>query len=755
MIRQFCFSLALICWLPFLAFAEPALVQSGEHENFTRLVVPLNAVSEWSVTQADNKIVLRVDDFVDGFDTTQVFARIPRTRLDEIRSDANTLTLSLACDCVAATFEEVGPYFVIDIASAGISLAGVSVPVAPEAAEMMPQELDPLPLPAAVKAIPSPLPLTGTIPSGVSQFPQPALDRTTLGSVERQILTDMQEQLTREFGSAATTGVLTVAPDRPLPTIPQLNEPEPEPTPSGIVEPQFGPLANVRISSSLDRPAGKRRQTIDIAGLSCPPIGSLDVLTWGTDEPFATQIAGARDGLYGELDRLNPEAATKLAKRYLYFGFGAEARQIIELDPSLIKAQAQLLAIADILDGLEPHNPSILNRATDCEPEAILWATLAIPEPVQGAKPDADAALRALSKLPVHLRQILAPALSNKFRAYGDTQSAAQALRSLQRTSTPQTPSAKLANAELQLQEGETTYGTTQLEEMVAENTEQSPAALVALVDAKIAANQPIKARTAELVEAYLQELGGTQLEPELRRIHILAMLKSSQFDSAFAALEAFDGGDNSPAAKDLRMHLLRDLATSANDIVFLEHIFEQDEKEIKGLPASDLATLAKRFLATGFPERAERTLGYVAAQSMTDDHKRLAARTALALEKPEKAQAVLQQLDDDASNTLRADAKRMSGAYGEAHALYAQSEQPQPAAEAAWMAEDWQGLTTSETPVFGPATRLTSFTEGVTGNPTAGMLERSAAALEESVSARETLAELLSADELQIQVEN
>ena len=353
------------------------------------------------------------------------------------------------------------------------------------------------------------------------------------------------------------------------------------------------------------------------------------------------------------------------------------------------------------------------------------------------------------------MRQILAPALSNKLRAYGDTQSAAQALRSLQRTSTPPPPAAKLANAELKLQGGETTYGTAQLEEIVAENTEKSPAALVALIDAKIAANQPITARTAELVDTYLQELGGTQLEPELQRIHILAMLKSGQFDAAFAAKETYDGGENSPETRDLRTHLLRDLATSADDIVFLEHIFEQDEKDIKGLPASDLATLAERFLATGFPERAERTLGYLAAQSMTADYKRLAAGIALALGKPEKAQAVLQQLDDGTSNTLRADAKRMSGAYGEAHALYAQSEQLQPAAEAAWMAEDWQGLTTSETPVFGPATRLTAFSEDVAGNPTTGMLARSAAALEESISARETLADLLSADELQIEVEN
>lgn len=755
MSRGFIWGLGLVCWLPLSALAESAFVQSGEHEEFTRLVTPLTGVSDWSVTQKDSQIIISFTDFEGGFDTAEVFDRIPRNRIDQLSSDANTLTLSLSCTCVAATFLAPGPYLVVDIAAEGVSLEGTSVPVAIEAAELPLPEPEPLPRPSAVTPVLPPFALTRPKTANTPNFSQPTLDRTALGAAEKQVLSEMQEQLAQEFGSAATSGILTLAPDRPLPTIPQLATQQPEPALPEIIEPQFGPLANVRISSSLDRPAGKRRETIDIAGLSCPPTGALDMLNWGTDDPFAIQIAAARDGLYGELDRLNPEAATVLAKRYLYFGFGAEARQIIELDPGLIKAQAQLLAISDILDGLTPRDPSVLKRATDCEPEVILWATLAQPEPVQGAKPDADAALRALSKMPLHLRLILAPALSDKLRAYGDTQSAAQALRSLERTPTPLQPAAQLAKAELQLQKGEADSGKAQLEDMVTENTEQSPAALIALVEAKIAAKQPITAETAELVEAYAQELRRTELGPDLRRVHILAMLKSGQFDEAFAANAALGGNENTTEAKTLRAHLLRDLATSADDIVFLEHIFDQRAADIKDLPASDLATLASRFLDTGFPERAERTLSYLSPQSMNPDQKLLTARVALALGKPEKAQASLSGLEGAVADTLRADAKRMSGAYDEAHALYAQSEQTQPAAEAAWMSEEWQGLTPTETPVFGPATRLAAFAEDVPSDPTTGMLARSAAALEESEAARATLAELLGADALQVQSKN
>lgn len=757
-------SLGLTLGLSCAALADPAVVQSGEHENFTRLVTPLTGVTDWSVAQAQDQIIVTFENHEDGFDTARVFDLIPRERVRLLETDTNSMTVSLACDCVAATFLAPGPYLVVDIAQKGVSLEGApvaSVEVAP--AEQAPQtpQVVPLPRPLPLKvpkqttaapALP-PLLLTRRTATPTFNVEQPALNREALQENERQVLIEMQEQLVRELGSAATRGVLVPAPDRALPEIPQLTQTNPEivEEPPEIVEPQFGPLENIRISSSLDRPNTPQREKLEISGLSCPAIGALDLASWGTADPFAIQIAAARDGLFGELDRLNHTAAVKLAQLYLYFGFGAEARQILALEPKLMEEHTQLLVIADIFDGIQPRDAAGLARALDCEPEVILWATLVQPEPVQGAKPDSDAALRALDNLPFHLREILAPALSKKLLAYGDSNSAAQALRSLERTPMRLASAAKLAQAELKLQTGDIENGKAQLEEVATNNSIDSPTALIALIDAKIAAKQPVPMKHAELIEAYAQELRETELGPDLRRTHVLALLKSGQFDEAFAANAALGGDENTPVAKNLRAHLLGDLARYADDIVFLEHIFTQSETDIAGLHASDLSILAERFLTTGFAQRAERTIGFIADDSMTADQKLLAARIALALEKPAVAQSRLQGLETDAANTLRADAKRMAGAYEEAHALYAQTDQPMPAAEAAWMSQDWQGLTTTETPVFGPATQLTGFAEDVTGDPT-GMLARSSAALEESETARQTLLELLGAAELQIE---
>jgi hypothetical protein len=753
MMKAFLFSLSLSFGMPLVAFAETLLVRSGEHETFSRLVTPLSGAKSWTIVQTDKQVVLTITDHEDGFNTDRVFNLIPRDRIARITTDQNSLTLSLACDCIVASFIEEGPFLVLDVAAQGTVLAGRPVPVESSIAKLQDETPSRIRSPQDSE---NALASSAVVPSrvdGSPDLPQPSLARGQLRADERQVLSEMQARLAQELGSAATRGVLTPAPGRPLPALPNLRVSALPalPVQSALVEPQLGPLNNFRISSSLDRSTNRTNDVAGFPGLSCPPRGTLDVNAWGTSDPFAAQIAAARNGLYRERDRLDQATAKRLAQTYIYFGFGAEARQILRLEPELKNANGPLLAMAAILDGQKPENPNALHHDIGCDPEVALWTMLNLPEPVQGAKPDTDIALLALSKLPFHLRQILAPKLSKKLLAFGDAQSAAQALRSLERTSNPLQAAAKLAQAELNLHNGQSQSGTAQLEQVAVENAEQSPAALIALIDAKVAANQPIDLQTESLIAAYAQELRETELGPDLRRAHILALLKSGQFDRAFFANRALDGGENTIAAKNLRAQLLRELVAKADDILFLEHIFTQPAADIANLPTRDLTALTVRFLAMGFVDQAENALSLLPQDNITDKQKLLAAQIALALGKPNRAQASVLGIESDQATNLRADAKRMIGAHDEAHDLYIRSEQTQPAVETAWLSEDWQDLTTKQTPVFGPASSLASYPNEISSDPV-GMLARTTAALEESEAARQTLSDLLGAEALQLE---
>jgi hypothetical protein len=131
-------------------------------------------------------------------------------------------------------------------------------------------------------------------------------------------------------------------------------------------------------------------------------------------------------------------------------------------------------------------------------------------------------------------------------------------------------------------------------------------------------------------------------------------------------------------------------------------------------------------------------------------DRQLLAARISLADDKPFKAIAELSDVEGPEADALRADAKNLAGAHEEAHQLYADAGRPEDAAEAAWLSENWRGLTPEESPVFGPVARLDPAPAPPV--PTAdGMLAHSASVLEGSAEARAALQSLLQAEDLQL----
>jgi len=508
-------------------------------------------------------------------------------------------------------------------------------------------------------------------------------------------------------------------------------------------------LANLRISTSRDLPKTFRdlSEITSIQGQVCPPDQMLAVANWGDGRPFADQLAEARQGLFGELDRVDTDVAIKLARTYLYFGFGAEAGETLKLLPKGDEEAAYLRTLASIMDGGDALDQNPLSGLTECEGETALWAALVAPMPPEGALPPADTALRTLNALPSHLRLLLAPKLHRVLLAYGNPDGASATLRSLERLPGDLTPAAKVAEAKGNLEKGKTEKGTQQLAEVAQGNAAQSPKALIALVDAKLKAKQPISAETAQLVEAYAQELRQSELGPDLRRVQILSLAQSGQFDAAYEKLDAQDTTEDIPLAAGLKQQVLRNLTANANDIVFLDHALDQDMQALADLPQKDALDLVQRLIDLGFPVEAERVLGTLPTLPRQKDRQLVSAKVSLAMRKPFRAQAELLNVDGPDADRLRADAKRMAGDHEEAHALYEELDITQDATETAWLASDWRSLIEQQTPTFGPAAALSASEV----DAETGMLARTSSLLGQSSATRETLQNLLSAEDLKV----
>jgi hypothetical protein len=89
--------LLVLCAGP--VFAQDVAIRSGEHESFSRLVLSIGEGTRWQLetTRAGARLRLSEPDAV--FDTSGIFERLPRQRLDAVTDEGGgVLSLRLACD---------------------------------------------------------------------------------------------------------------------------------------------------------------------------------------------------------------------------------------------------------------------------------------------------------------------------------------------------------------------------------------------------------------------------------------------------------------------------------------------------------------------------------------------------------------------------------------------------------------------------------------------------------------------------------
>ncbi|MEH6644368.1 hypothetical protein [Sulfitobacter sp.] len=564
-------------------------------------------------------------------------------------------------------------------------------------------------------------------------------DRTAL-------LKEIQQNLSQSVASAASNGLLENSYENP-PTYKK-------PTDAAGDTPELPPVAlpkaarsasqNLHITSSMDLPDGIRTHSVNAttAGMACPKAGALALETWGTEDGFSAQMGPARTALMDARDRLDKEAAKTLSQLYLYFGFGAEALDALQLDSSIAEANQHLTNVAKILEFGSVNGRNALGAYTDCESDVALWATLSFRHVPQGILIDINAALRALNKLPAHLRQVVAPSLSERFLQYGDPEAAAASMRSIERLPTPLAPEAIMAQARLAINAGQPAEAL--LEDVIGTNSSESPAALVKLVEGKLAKDEPLSYETATLIEAYAQELRGTEMGNQLRRAQVLALSQSEHFEEAFSTLDALSPSLSPSAATQLRQTALDRLTQKAEDIVFLEHFFAQDSAALEKLSSNTKLQLAARLMDLGFASEVQIMLETTNEAPRDNARQLLAARAALALRHPFQAQAALIGIDGPEAQLLMAKAKEMSGAYREASEIFTNSEATAQAAQAAWLSDEWRELTPAQTPDFGPVVTLAQV-EPVAADTELGPLGRANKVLEESSAARGTLEQFLS----------
>ncbi len=696
-------TLALLLMLAGPATAEVARVNTGEHADFTRVVVEARALRDWHLGQVAGGYELAAGPGVTDFDLSRAFRRIPKDRVSGLWRDADTggLHIALACACHAVAFELRPGIVVVDVKAGAPPEGGGSQTLSDTVPRAEPRNrlrYNWLALREETIAAPAPAALV----------------------TEDIDFSPLRDALLEQIARGVAEGVVDVA------QYPDLAGPGADPAEIPGLRIGLGELPGVKARNPHDP-----MESLTADGGICLADRQFQVETWILDGPVAAQIGPGRSGLLGEFDMPKTAAVLRAARLYLALGFGAEARQLIDLLPDPDDEASFLREMTWIVD-LEspPENP--LAGQENCDSTSALWATLALA--VGGDEParpiNADAVARSFSALPLHLRRQLSPNLTKFFLHRGDTATARLLRDATLRPSGEASASVGLMDAGYRLATGDAGGAAKEAMTALGSGGGDGPDAAILLVDAALAGDRNVPADLPATIAAFVIDARRTDREPRLARALVLAFAMSGDFEAAFDALS------ESPQTAPELWQLAADAAA---DDVLLRHALGPPSVSV-----DDMAVLriAGRLQALGFPQQALGWLGR--GRNLTVEARLVAARAHLALR---DARAAILVLDGDRSKEaedIRARALLQLGDAAAAAAAFDRADQTAEADAARRGAAEWPLVAEIGAGPWKTAARLAL--PRPPADPTAGPIAAAMALSDDSAAAVTAAAALLDA---------
>lgn len=700
--------------------SDPVTVRSGEHADFTRFVMRINEGSNWTVNVSDTQVSIEIDQPGIILDTSTVFSRIPKSRVLSVfqAEPGAPLEMNMNCDCSVEGFIQNRVWLVIDVKGK------------PSVKNTLGDEIrDILPLPLGTSSvryrfnyegyardfqeeesasesqlindnlkyekvqIPITLPSRATIHrKSSSQAPQ----------IGQQMEFDQAEQVSilenriiSELERADSQGLLESIGSSVIKETSKAEDSDrlQSSRPAEVLSSQES-ASNHLVSTAIDRDL--EHSTFPISSeaestLGCEPNDDLNFEDWANSKSFGGRIGDLRLGLFDELGNVDPLTALSLVKTYLFFGFGAEARQILNLLPEQKGRRDILIGLSYLLDGEFNQRVSIFYGLEECANDYALWGILAAPGKTKNA--DHDAVLQAVSRLPDHLRDHIGSQVAQQYAETGDSAKAAAILRVVARSSDYSSPGVKLARGETEELMGNRKAAQQYRLEAIYSDTEHSPSALIALIESSYSQGGTVPPEIVDLAASYATEYRNGAIGPDLQSALALALALTGDFGSTFEAMDSAFPRPRNETGRTLENNILKILVERGSDVDFLRYAIRASEDDGKAIRDDIAESLAERLLQLGFSDPAVRLLSRTTQDSLTVQHRLLRAKAALARALPHEAMASLLGLEGVEADSLRGRALLQLSRFDQAAEYLLASNSPEEAARSLWIAGAWDNL--------------------------------------------------------------
>ncbi|HEY0213656.1 MAG TPA: hypothetical protein VGC40_08735 [Paenirhodobacter sp.] len=655
--------------------AEQLFVRSGEHDGFSRIVIPYPRGTSWTISKDEDEIILHTNRSDFTYDVRDVFRLIPRNRVVSMlaNDENNTLIIKIGEKFYNKAYQlDSGPV-VIDILDTPVS--------SPARDHQTSGRVD-------IQKYSNLLWQDNITNSNSGKLSTITQTQSKTSAIENNTRVGISErQLLDSLSRAVSQGIFTVDPARKLAktiTGPSLSVADSDIAPAYLL-----PLQSETVFER-DMDMLNDQAKVLTNGQSCPSDRNFSLETWISDADQIKQFVQARNGLIGEFDRPDTAAVERLIRLYLALGFGVEAKATITAFNFDAASAGPLGYIADVIDGMPTPSDSPISRMAACNGKVALWAFMGGPIPGDPGQINVNAVQSSFSALPSQIRDILGPALVEKLLKIGHSDVAEAIRNALRRSNMTGATPLVLAQAQLDLASGQPLAAEKSLSVTTPRNDLDSAQSLVLFVEARLMRDQSIDKGTTDDLAAQLHQNGPSDLGYRLRRALILAHGSVGEFDEAFVTLAQWPESDQPELRTRSRGELVEQLSRVPDDMIFAKQIFKQKIvlQQADLLPTLRIK-LADRLSKLGFSAAADDIL--TPAIRGTASGRLALARSALAEKDGAAALAHLSGLDGNVATQLRADAYLALGEHANAAAILRSLGDDQGSAREAWRGASWE----------------------------------------------------------------
>ncbi len=680
---------AVLCALP-VPLQAGGQIRSGEHEDFTRLVLNTGSATDWNVGVQDRKVTLFFPGATERFQTDRIFDLIPRTRIGTVDAqtgpDGTRVSLTLECDCRVSTLDAGANYLAIDIAdSSAPLLEGSQVhsqgtppdPQQPFREEKMVSNAEIALIEQIQKAA----------DQGIIKLDESRMSATETGSARAPNLDVELSRLSPAVPPAQPNmPALPSQPVMPLSNTGRVDRPE------DALAMMFD-SSQIQASTVFDRYSARHadRMTERATPLDCIPDHQLDIAYWSDGRELFDQAPELYGRLVGEFDTPNDDAVLELSQLYIRFGFGVEARSVLSAFNIDTPHSALLTDLSHIVDGgrVGPYGP--LARTSVCPGRHGLWLAVGGAAPTFHNEEHFTSVAAAFAELPPDLRVMIGPRFIENLLLTGRTEQARQIYDIIIRSGAEADTSLRIAEAVLVAKEGNPAIAIEALSDLIENNGGHLIDALKYAVTIAVDSGYPIPDRIDTDIRAALLQYRGSEMEAGLRRLLALSLAGKGKLESAIEEINrAIEQGENNPELDAAIRKILGSADPDRDGAAAYAKVMLNADALLPENPAGDetRTSIAAHLLELGLPGPAERIVTPSAGRSVPA--RVLLAKALIAQGKTERAHQLALGLPAEEAADIEARAYAAEGRFDRAQQSLTSVGRTEEARSLAWQSGDW-----------------------------------------------------------------